>query len=128
MFICFRFVFDLFVCVCVFGFVCVCVCVCCCVCVCVCVFVCVCVCTFVCVCVSRCVCVCTQVQGVCSRPLREGGSSIDLVQDLVLHLGDGVCVQNLDWTGLHLHTTLNQHSQGLRRGGQDGGRDEEGRE
>lgn len=40
----------------------------------------------------------TKVQGVCVWPVGEGSPFISLVQYLLLHLGNGVAVQNF---GLH---------------------------
>lgn len=58
---------------------------------------------------------CTKVQWISWGPLRKRSSFVDLVQYLVLHLGDGVNVQNLNRTGLDFYSTLNQHCQRLRK-------------
>ena len=69
---------------------------------------------------SECVCVCvcvilTQVQGVCVGPVGEGGALVDLVQQLLLHLGDGVTIQHFGGQrlALVLCSTLHQDVQGL---------------
>ena len=52
----------------------------------------------VCVCACECVFLCrTQVHVDSTRPLRVGHVLVDGVEYLLLHLGDGVTVQHLDW-------------------------------
>lgn len=56
----------------------------------------------------------TEVQWIGRGSLRKRSSFIDLVQDLVFHLGDGVHIQNLNRTGLDFYSILYQHCQSLR--------------
>lgn len=58
---------------------------------------------------------CTEVQWIGWGPLSVRSSFVDLVQDLVFHLGDGVDVQNLHGTWLDFYSALNQHCQCLRK-------------
>ena len=57
----------------------------------------------------------TQVQRVCVGPVGERGALVHLLQQLLLHLGDGVTVQHLGGQGLGLvyPPALHQHVQSL---------------